>query len=222
MKTVAAALLALLAAGAAWAQVQSPQSDADAERARIKAQRAEVEGRFAAAQKVCRARFAVTDCVLKAQRVRNDALNDLHRQELVLNDADRRARAAERQREIDERNSPEHQREAEEKRRQALADQKARDERAAEKAADKARSDAEHAARPPRVPATPGAGGPQGTARETHPNPPNGPSAEQAAINKQAYEQRLKDAEAHKRDVQQHLAQRAKPAASDLPIPPMK
>jgi hypothetical protein len=235
MKALAAALLALAATGAAWAQAQppapvdatraeeaKPQSEIDAERARIKAERAEVEARFAARQKACRAKFAVTDCVLKAQHARNDALNDLRRQEIVLNDTERRARAAARQREIDERNSPEHQRQAEERRKQALADQKAREERAEQKAADKAKQDAEHAGQAPRVKTAPGAHGPQGTPREPHANQPNGPSPAQAAANKQAYEQRLQEAEAHKREVQEKLAKRAKPAASDLPIPPMK
>lgn len=231
MKTLVAVLLAAAAAGAAWgappaaptpaASQPKPQTEADIERARIQARRAEVEARFAAAQKTCRAKFAVTDCVLDAQHERNEALHELRRQEIILNDADRKARAAARQREIDERNSPEHQRQAEERRKQALADQKARDARAAQKAADKARSDAEHEAKNPHLKIAPGERGPQGQAREPHANKPNGPTAAEATANKEAYEQRVKEAEAHRREVEERVAKRAKPAASGLPIPAM-
>jgi colicin import membrane protein len=94
MKPLLALAFALLAAAGAHA-AQDPQDQA--ERDRIKAERAAVETQFNAEQKACRAKFAETDCVQKAQRDRHAALADLRRQERVLNDAERKRRAGERQ-----------------------------------------------------------------------------------------------------------------------------
>lgn len=215
MKVPVAALALLLAAlsAPAWAQ------DDGAERARIAAERKAVDERFAAEKKACNARFAVTDCVEKVTRSRNAALGELRRQERVLDDAERRQRAAERLKAQEERNSPERQREAEERRVRGLAQQKEREERAAEKAQKRAADQAKRAqdARPPRQAAS--APGPQGGARVA-PAPKAPPvSAEEAARNRAEYEARVVEAERHKAEVRERIARRAKPAASGLPAP---
>ena len=214
MKHLAAVLLALLAAGVAHAQ------DDSAERERIGRERAAADAKYQEQLKACRARFAVTDCENKATREHNAVKGELRRQERILNDAERKRRAAEAQRDIDERNSPERRKEAEEKRQRALQEQKERDERAAEKAAKRAGGEAERAKKGPRPQKTPdGAPGPQGKPRT--PEGPKGPSVtpEEAAKNRAAHEERLRDAARHKAEVQAKAAKRAKPPASALPVP---
>ncbi|GAB3667990.1 hypothetical protein [Ramlibacter alkalitolerans] len=214
MKALLALALALLAA----APVRAAEDEA--ERQRIKAERAAVAARFDEAHRACRARFAVTDCVHTAQRERNAALADLRRQERVLNDAERKRRAAERQKDVDERNSPEKRAQDEQRRRLAVSEQKEREARAAEKQQKKAEEDANKAAKGPREPkAATGPHGPQGAPR-TPPLPKShGPTPEQAAANRAAYEARLRAAEEHNAQVRERAAKRRKPAASDLPMP---
>ncbi len=97
---IAALALALLATVAAAA----PDSDA-AERARIAADRQAVEVRFEAAKRDCEARFLVNNCLEQARQERRLALQPLQRQTHLLDDARRRARAVERLRAIQERES---------------------------------------------------------------------------------------------------------------------
>lgn len=213
MKTLLACLFALLAASPVLAQ-----GDA-AERARIRDERAAAETRFAEEKKACRARFAVTDCIDKVTREHNARLADLRRQDNLLNDAERKRRAADRQKELDERNSPEKQQQAADKRAKALADQQERDARAAEKAAKRAEQDAQRAGRSPTGKTPKGEPAPQGTPRDAKPAHGNGPTAEEAAKNRADYETRQKEAQQHKAEVEARNAKRSKPAASDLPPP---
>jgi hypothetical protein len=213
---------AILALAFAAATVHAQVQDGGAERARIQAERAAVQARFAEAEKACRARFAVTDCVNKATRERNTVLSDLKRQERVINDADRKRKAAERQRDIDARSSPEQQQHAAEKRARAVAEQKEREAQAAEKAAKRATDEAKREQRGPQVPkAAHGESGPQGTPRAPHANTNHGPSAEEAAKNRADYEARQKEAEKHKAEVIARKAKRTKPVA-DLPLPAVR
>ena len=71
-------------------------ADAQAERERIRTERAQAEQRFAEAERDCNTRFVVTSCVEAARAQRRDALNRLRNEELVLDQAERRQRAAER------------------------------------------------------------------------------------------------------------------------------
>jgi colicin import membrane protein len=214
MKFPLALALAVLAALPAHA------AEEPAERQRLKEERAAAEARFAEAEQACRAKFAVIDCVRRAQRERNAALSDVRRQERLLDDAERKRRAAERLKAIEERNSPEARAREEERRRQAAAEQKAREERAAEKARQKADDDAEKTGKPPRAAKAPsGAPGPQGSPRgEPQPGKRHGPTPEQAAKNRAAYEARIRAAEAHNAQLRERQAKRKKPAA-DLPTP---
>ena len=82
--------------GLAGAQELAPSPaalDADAERQRIGQERAAQEAIFLQAEGVCYSRFAVSDCLREARKIRRLALDDLRRQELVLNDMERKTRA---------------------------------------------------------------------------------------------------------------------------------
>jgi colicin import membrane protein len=208
--------LALLASIAHAQQVP----DEAAERDRLHSERSAADKRLAQAQKACRAKFAVNDCMNDARREYNATVGELKRQERILDDAQRKQRAAARQKEIDERHSPEHQQQEAAKRAKALADQQERDARAAEKAAKRSADEAEHAKRAPPVKTPRGEPGPQGSPRDPHAPVAHGPTPEEAAKNRAEYEQRLQEAEKHKAEVAARNAQRKKPASADLPPPP--
>jgi len=72
---------------------QSPNIRVDLERQNIATQRALAEGKYLAAEQACYARFAVSDCLRQARTERRLATNELRRQELLLNDMDRQAKA---------------------------------------------------------------------------------------------------------------------------------
>ena len=84
----------LLAAG--QVPEQPPQAlDAQAERQRIAQERADREAVFLKAERECYSRFAVSDCLRTARKDRRLAMDELRRQELVLNDMDRQTKALE-------------------------------------------------------------------------------------------------------------------------------
>lgn len=86
------AFLLLPAAG----QVPEPSSqamDAKAERQRIAQERADQEAVFLKAERECYSRFAVSDCLRSARKTRRVAMDELRRQELILNDMDRQTSA---------------------------------------------------------------------------------------------------------------------------------
>jgi colicin import membrane protein len=64
------------------------------ERTRISALRQQVYQRHADQEVQCYKRFAVTDCLNEARAQRREALADLRRQDLLLNDEGRKRRAA--------------------------------------------------------------------------------------------------------------------------------
>jgi colicin import membrane protein len=86
-----AAWLGLLATVALAAPV-----DQEAERARIKQERAQAEARFKEQEQACLTRFLVTPCTDEAKRVRREALASLRQQENLLDDEHRKQRAADR------------------------------------------------------------------------------------------------------------------------------
>ena len=219
MKLFASCVLASCAVFAAQAQVPVQPLDQSLDRDRIRQQRAQAEAEFSGQQKACRAKFAVNDCMQQATRARNDTLADLRRQEIVLDDAERHRKAAERQHEIDERTAARNAEEAQRRRAEALEQQKGREQRAAGKTEHRAAQEAQRAQRPPRVKTAPGPSGPQGHPRAVQEPRVHGPTPEEAARNRAAFEQRIKDAEAHKAEVLRRNAQRGKAPGAALPDP---
>jgi colicin import membrane protein len=95
---VRAGLLGVLVAGAA--RPAAAASADDAERAQIAAERAAIEARYEARERECTQRFVVTSCVDDAKRERREGLDVLKARQLALDEARRRARAAERSSEL--------------------------------------------------------------------------------------------------------------------------
>jgi colicin import membrane protein len=67
-----------------------------AERQRIDSERAQVDAAYAQRERECRERFVVTSCLEDAQRDRRLALERLRQQQAILDEAQRKQRAAQR------------------------------------------------------------------------------------------------------------------------------
>jgi hypothetical protein len=75
------------------------------ERARIAAERAQAQKTYDARYRECQSQFAVTACVDKARAERRATLEQLSQQQAVLDDAERKQRAAQRAQQIHEKMS---------------------------------------------------------------------------------------------------------------------
>ena len=129
MKQIAAAFLLAgtgMLAGAQTADLITRPGAIDAERSRIETERARLEAGFLTEDVACYKRFAVNSCLEKVNAKRREAMADLRRQEISLNDEDRKIRGAEQLRKTEEKSSPEKQQEAADNRAKALEDYQAR------------------------------------------------------------------------------------------------
>lgn len=188
-------LAILLAAGLALpAAAQNQQAEEAAERARIASERTRIEAEFEQANKACYQKFAVNDCISDARAKRRELLADLRRQELVLNDADRRRRSSERLEEIEK---------------------KTADRRAAQASAPAPAASAASAPAPARAASAP-ASAPR-AARA--PREPKQPRQVDTGTNARRYNERLEDAAQHKAEVRKRAAE-AKKDVRPLPVPP--
>lgn len=204
----------------ALAQSDSTQNsdriNVTSERARIARERADALSRQAQEEAACRQQFIVNDCLNESRRRWREVLADLRRQDITLSDSQRKQRSAERLQQVEERSSPQALEQAARRREQALKDQDERLERAAEKAT---------APRPTGTPRAPVGERPQalpaGTPRDsdTH-SSRDALSADEKVANTRARAQREQEALEHKQNLQKRQAQRSKPAASALAVPP--
>ena len=99
MKHLALVLCLALLAPCAWAQPEAEVEDTitqrdAAERERIQQARASEQARLAAQEARCYAQFAANDCLIAARATRREVFADLRRQEISLNDAQRKRRGA--------------------------------------------------------------------------------------------------------------------------------
>ena len=102
MKTLILALWMALGALPAHAQLGLNVEIGDSaalrdseERERIRQTRLTEQAQFTAREARCYARFAVNDCLAEVRSRRREVLGDLRRQEISLNNAQRKRRAAE-------------------------------------------------------------------------------------------------------------------------------
>ena len=139
MKQAALAFLLSTLAMLAGAQTAAPASPAaqpaslDAERARISADRARLEAGFLTEDAACYKRFFVNNCLGEVNVRRREAMAGLRRQEILLNDEERKIKGAEQIRKTEEKSSPEKLQEAADRRAQALKEQQQRLDRDKEK-----------------------------------------------------------------------------------------
>ncbi len=95
MKKPLILLLCLLASTAALAQTDDASAKVQAERQRILTERQQIENRFAQEEADCYQKFAVNGCREDSRARRRELMADLHRQEVLLNDAERKRKGAE-------------------------------------------------------------------------------------------------------------------------------
>jgi len=113
------------------------QTTSGAERLRISAELSRLEAAFAMEDTACYKRFWVNSCLDEVKVRRRDALADLRRQEIVLNDEARKAKAAEQLLKIEDKSSPEKLQQEADKRAQDVKDSEDRMTRDKQKTADR-------------------------------------------------------------------------------------
>jgi colicin import membrane protein len=135
MKKLVFSLLGIMVGLASYAQAPNAPSapSVDAERARIAAERGRIDAVSSTEIAACHERFLVNKCLDEINVKRREALADLRRQEISLNDQERKFKGAEQIRKTEEKNSPEKQQAAADRRAEALKEFEARTDRETQK-----------------------------------------------------------------------------------------
>ena len=136
-----------LSLGEAMAQSPAQEKDNNAlERSKIAAERARLEAGFLAEETVCKSRFAVNACLQEIRSRRNEAMADLRRQDLLLNESDRKARAADQIQKTEEKSKLELQQQRAEQEKKAQQETERRSERHDQRGQSQAKSAADASA----------------------------------------------------------------------------
>jgi colicin import membrane protein len=200
---IAAFLLAASAVAPAGAMDAASER---AERDRLKVERDHAEAAYVTRERECREKFIVTSCIEQARRDRRQALERLRLQQEVLDEAQRKQRAAQRVDDIRNKVSTE-----EAKQRDSAGKPRRRAEPASAASAPESATSGPTAIvinEPPSAVAKPSA------ARASQ--------AQVQAQKEAAYERRLEEAREHRAQVERRNAERAasgKPPAKSLPTP---
>lgn len=249
MKTGICLLIAAAVAALALPVSAQPQDEA-AQRARIAEERARAETEFEQAHKACYARFAVNDCISDARARRREQMADLRRQELALNDAERRRRGEERLRDLESRTPPQPRGAEPASTPGPARSQEPGAARAAGSPADATpgpaapqverrggaparpsvapaqvrtpeQPRASSQARPPAAVRTPPQRGTPSPGATPAPNgAPEAAQGQDTEENRRRYEERLREAQEHKAKVQKRAAESARKDVRPLPVPP--
>lgn len=147
MKLVLFLFCCSLSLSAAMAQSPAHEKDNNAlERSKIAAERARLEAGFQAEEAACKSRFAVNACLQEIRPRRNAAMADLRRQELLINEADRKARAADQIQKTEDKSSLERQQQRAEQEKKAQQETERRSERNDQRGQSQAKSEADASA----------------------------------------------------------------------------
>jgi colicin import membrane protein len=205
-------------------QKAEEMAEQNAERARILRERKELTQNLEKDRQACYQKLAVTPCLNEARDAHNEKMRDLKRQEVALNNAQRKRAAADRLQAIDERNSPEAQQKIAEQRGRALEAAERRE--ASQKLRESSRAAKQAAAANKPNTSEPADGAststpkPQGNPRmQPKVKQAQTPDAAQIEHNRQQAAQREKDLAERRAKAQEREANRKKPAAKPLPIP---
>ena len=147
MKLVLFLFCCSLSLSAAMAQSPAQEKDNNAlERSKIAAERARLEAGFQAEEAACKSRFAVNACLQEIRPRRNAAMADLRRQDLLINEADRKARAADQIQKTEDKSSLERQQQRAEQEKKAQQEAERRSERHDQRGQSQAKSAADASA----------------------------------------------------------------------------
>lgn len=190
--------------------VAAAAADDAAQRQRIARERAEIEQRTRLAQAACAERFAVSACMAQARSERRAAVQQLDHQTALLDDAQRKQRAAERQERLRQR------REAEARQADKAAPAPAAQARERTGAAPGA------AAREDSLDGAAAAPARKGTASAQSRAQANARARADAAQRASASQERAQQADAHRKAIEQRNLERAekKRPSPPLPLPP--
>lgn len=114
------------AVAASASSVQTAQTARDVQRGRIGAERMRLQSAIAADEAACHRKFLANNCLDKVRLGSREALAELRRQEIALNDQERKTRAAAQIQKTEAKSSPEKQQETAERKAAALKDFDAR------------------------------------------------------------------------------------------------
>lgn len=172
--------------------------DATTQRARIERERSAVEARTRAGERECAQRFAVSSCLARVRAERRAGLQQLDHQRAVLDDAQRKRRAAERQARIAQRQQA-----------QARADEQ------------RVPPPSSRPARAARTPAPVGTQADAVPATRSRASTATTREATDAARRAEASQRRAKEVQAHRDAVERSNRERAaqRPRAASLPVP---
>jgi hypothetical protein len=136
-----------LSLGAAMAQSPAQEKDNNAlERSKIAAERARLEAGFQAEETACKSRFVVNACLHEIRSRRNEAMADLRRQDLLINESDRKARGADQIQKTEEKSNLERQQQRAEQEKKAQQETQRRSERNDQRGQSQAKSAADASA----------------------------------------------------------------------------
>ena len=189
--------------------VQSQTSN-DAERQRNSNERSVLEAGFSSEDTACYKKFLVNRCLDDVKARRGEALADLRRQEILLNDQERKAKGAEQIKKTEDKDSPEKQQQAADKRTDALKDSDDRVAKDQQKATDRATATANEKSK----------------LKEAATRTKNAQDKQTSRAAKQAttpdevkkYQQRLKKAQDRQARLAKEKASQTKPSAAPLPV----
>lgn len=189
------------------AQAQQPAATGFAgslvERERIAAQRTREHLRYEQEEAACYQRFVVNDCLREVRVRRRATFEELRRQEIILNDVDRKRAAAEQLRISDEKAAAQKGQEA--------AAQRQAERQSYEEKRERARQKKDNPSR--RVPEQ--ANPPQASASGPHADTLSSRAAE-----RKAYEEKLSKAQERKAQRDKDLAEKSGRSAHPLPVNP--
>lgn len=206
-------LIGLVIAAAVLPVAAQTDTSVEAERVRIAAERRRADAGFVAQEVACYKTFAVTDCLKAARSQRRELLADLRRQELSLNDADRKRRAAERVRSIEDRNSAQQQEDKAAQRADAIQRQQEKKEDLARRAAERSQAQAPAAKRS-------SSSQKESRERQASVRTAREKKSHDPADDLRRSQQRQLEAQERKERVAKRLAEAAKSGVKPLPVPP--
>ena len=137
MKSFVSAFFLLSLGGFASSQIGSVNvqtNDIDAQRAAIAAERNRLEASFLGEDAACYKKFAVNNCLENVNAKRRTVMADLRRQEIMLNDEQRKSKAEQQIRKSQEKSSPESLQQESDRRTKAIEDFRGRQGREQENA----------------------------------------------------------------------------------------
>ena len=208
--TLAALLLA--ACTSAFGQSGADTSSTSAERAYIEVQRQQELTRYAEQEQTCAEKFFVNDCLATIKTQHRETLAQLQRQDIALNDAERRRRVAQQSELTQSKLLPK----AASSSGSNISKEQAAD-RLQRKTQDKARALSQNAA------AAEERSQAQAQKTKVHSEQDAASAAKAAAVaakNQRLYQEKRAQAAQHKADVQRRQKEKTKPQALPLPDPP--